>query len=93
MNQTSLPRIYLVLFATIVIWGLSWPTGKVVLDYIPPFWFAAIRLFMAALFVIALTLFLGRFRLPTRKDFPLIAAIGLFHLAAYTIFLHMRLMK
>lgn len=86
-------RIYIILVAIVLIWGLSWPVCKVALLYISPFWFASIRLIVgtAAMFFIALVT--KNLILPSTKDLPLIVSLGIFQIGFFILLLNLGLMS
>lgn len=74
------------LFAFIVLsWGLAWPVNKIGLSYMSPLWYTAIRLVVGMLTMTALVIAMKKFTLPTRKDIPLIAVIGLLQISIYIL--------
>ncbi len=74
------------LFAFIVIsWGLAWPVNKVGLAYLSPLWFTTIRLLVGTTTMMALVLAMNEFRLPSRKDIPLILIIGFLQISFYIL--------
>lgn len=73
----------LLLLALVAIWGANWPIMKVGLDYIPPFWFAAVRLALGALTLFALLAALGRLGLPPRADLPVVLSVGLLQMTGF----------
>lgn len=79
---------YLLLAAVILLWGANWPVMKVGLESITPFWFAASRALMGAACLFAVLLWQGRFRLPPRRDLPVVVSIGLFQIAVALALIH-----
>lgn len=73
----------LLLAALVLIWGANWPVMKVGLAHIQPLWFAALRLAMGTLCFLAVLVPLGRARLPTRQDLPVVVSVGLLQMAAF----------
>lgn len=74
---------YLLLGAVILLWGANWPVMKVGLTYIPPFWFAAVRMAMGAATLFAVLAATRRLALPTARDLPLLLSVGLLQMAAF----------
>ncbi|HUI16799.1 MAG TPA: DMT family transporter [Alphaproteobacteria bacterium] len=76
-------RAFLLLVLAVVCFGTVWPVSKIGLSEATPIWFAAVRaaLGMAASF--ALLAALGRLRLPSRADLPVVLSIGLLQLTAF----------
>lgn len=76
-------RIYMLVILLIIVWGLCWPINKLGLAYIPPIWFAVFRLLIGTISLFCITLFAGKFALPTRKDLPIIFVFGLLQMAVF----------
>lgn len=77
-------RAFLPLAGAVVIWGGNWPVMKLGLTHVSPLWFAAARFGSAALISFAVLALLGRLRLPTRREWPLVLGVGLLQMAAFT---------
>ena len=60
--------------ALCLIWGSTWLAIKIGLADLPPISFTALRFVIAAAVLFAISL--GRFPLPTRDDYPLLAVTG-----------------
>lgn len=76
----------LALFSFIVLsWGLAWPINKIGLTYMSPLWYTAIRLVVGMLTMTILVVAVNKFTLPSRKDIPLIAVIGLLQISIYIL--------
>ncbi|MEX2629864.1 MAG: DMT family transporter [Tistlia sp.] len=73
----------LLLLGLVVVWGANWPIMKVGLAYVPPFWFAALRLALGAATLFGLLALLGRLRLPPRADLPVLMSVALLHMAGF----------
>ncbi|WP_024511133.1 DMT family transporter [Bradyrhizobium sp. ARR65] len=82
----ALPRrVAFLLFAIVVVtWGLNWAVTKVIVHSVFPLWATAIRtaIATAALFVVQLAR--GQLIIPRRGDWPVIAAIALLHMVAFS---------
>jgi drug/metabolite transporter (DMT)-like permease len=76
-------RIYLLLIALILIWGISWPAAKMGLAYIPALWFAAARLTIATITMFIVVIALGKFIWPTKQDLKIIFTIGLLQVGLF----------
>jgi drug/metabolite transporter (DMT)-like permease len=74
-------RIYLLLFAIILVWGISWPIAKVGMDYMPPLWFAALRLIIGTVSMFFVVSVLGKFVVPDKQDLKIIFSIGFLQIA------------
>jgi drug/metabolite transporter (DMT)-like permease len=70
-----------------VLFGGTWPAGKVAVDHVPPLTVATARFVLASILLVALVrLREGRVPLPARRDLPLVLALGLTGIAAYQAF-------
>jgi drug/metabolite transporter (DMT)-like permease len=69
------------LLAIILLWGVNWPVMKVGLESITPFWFAVARLGLGAATLFAVLAWRGQLSLPTRRDLPVVASVGLLQMA------------
>lgn len=75
----------LVLFAVVIFaWGLNWPVTKVIVAEVTPLWTVAIRTGLACAVLFVLLWFSGQLVLPQPGDIPVIVAIGLFHMVAFS---------
>lgn len=82
----KIPLQIVLLFVFIVLsWGLAWPVNKIGLEYLSPLWYTAIRLLVGAITMTILVAALGEFALPTKRDIPLIAVIGLLQISFYIL--------
>lgn len=72
-------------------WGLSWPANKAGLGYIPPLWFAVLRLTLGTVTMFILVGLLRKLILPTLKDLPMILALGIFQIGFFILFLNLGL--
>lgn len=84
-------QAYLLLAAVIVLWGANWPIMKIGVNYIPPLWFASIRLLLGALCLFALIGARGLLCLPGRKDIPVLLSVGILQLGIGLALVHMAL--
>jgi drug/metabolite transporter (DMT)-like permease len=82
----SLSRLTaLMLFAVVVIcWGLNWAVTKTIVQSVFPLWATAIRSAIATVALLILLLARGQFIVPRRGDVPVICAIGLLHMVAFS---------
>jgi drug/metabolite transporter (DMT)-like permease len=81
MSRTG--QIYILLFMVILVWGLSWPVAKIGLQYMPPLWYAAGRLWIGSLTMFCVVFALKRLVLPRRQDLKIILVIGLVQLSLF----------
>lgn len=85
MNKKINLRIFLLFVFIVVSWGLAWPVNKIGLAYMSPLWYTAIRLVVGTVTMMILVIALKKFTLPERKDYPLIAIIGLLQISIYIL--------
>ncbi len=73
----------LLIACLVVVWGCNWPINKLVLNHVPPLWFACLRVGTGGLTFFLLQAFADRrIRLPARSDWVVVISIGLFQVAA-----------
>jgi drug/metabolite transporter (DMT)-like permease len=78
------PRTALVLLLfVIILWGANWPVMKVGLHFISPLRFAAARMVMGAVILFGVAAMLGELRWPSRRDWPIVLAVGAIQMAAF----------
>lgn len=78
-------RVFLVcVVLAICIWGGNWPVMKYGSQFIPPLWFAASRFMSAALLSFIIAAVLGKLRLPTRQEWPVVAGVGVLQMGLFT---------
>lgn len=68
----------------VVVWGLNWSVMKLALQAMPPLWLGETRLLTATLFIFAFFFALGKIKIPTRADMPIILSIGLLQMGLFT---------
>ncbi|QDG94663.1 EamA family transporter (plasmid) [Rhizobium sp. NIBRBAC000502774] len=68
----------------VILWGLSWPVMKLSVEHAPPLWLAVLRFSTSSICLFVFGLFRREIRLPTNRDLPIIASIGLLQMAAFT---------
>jgi len=84
MNKSPSNAWFLLIFVMIV-WGVNWPIMKVGLQFMAPLPFVAARLFIAFLACSILLLYLKRFKLPQKQDYPIVLGVGIMQFAAFTL--------
>lgn len=77
-------RKFLPLIGAVIVWGGNWPVMKYGLSHVSPLWFATVRFGSAALLSVLVLGALGRLRMPTRAEWPLVIGVGLLQMAAFT---------
>jgi drug/metabolite transporter (DMT)-like permease len=77
--------VTLSLFALVVLaWGLNWTVTKLIVADITPLWTAAIRTWIAAVGLLPVLVVTGQLIIPSRRDVPVVLAISLFHMVAFS---------
>jgi drug/metabolite transporter (DMT)-like permease len=79
----ALRRGFLMLLLVVVIWGVSWPVNKVILQTVTPLWMTALRSVIATVALVAICAATGRLRLPPRGDLPIVWSIALLHMVGF----------
>jgi drug/metabolite transporter (DMT)-like permease len=68
----------------VVSWGLNWLVTKTLVHSIPPLWTTSIRSATATVALLLLLLARGQFIIPRRGDVPVIVAIAVLHMVAFS---------
>lgn len=77
--------VTLSLFAFVVLaWGLNWTVTKFIVADITPLWATAIRTAIAAIMLLPILILTGQLIVPSRSDVPVVLAISLFHMVAFS---------
>ncbi len=85
MDHALSRRTALLLFAVVVVsWGLNWAVTKIIVHSVLPLWATAIRAGIAAVVLLVVQLARREFILPRRGDWPVIFAIALLHMVAFS---------
>ena len=85
MNHSLSRPTALMLFAVVVIcWGLNWAITKTIVQSVFPLWATSIRTAIATVALFILLLARGQFIIPRRGDVPVICAIALLHMVAFS---------
>ncbi len=79
---------YGLLAAVVCIWGINWPFMKMGLEWLPAFWFNALRLGLGAATLFVLLAALRRLRVPRRHDWPMIAVVGTIQIGLFMALVH-----
>jgi drug/metabolite transporter (DMT)-like permease len=83
-GNTSNAQIATMLLIMVLLWGLSWPAMKLLLDYVPPLWGATLRFATAAVCLFGFLAARGQLVLPKRADWPIVASVALLQMALFT---------
>ncbi len=88
LNQAKRERYLalLLMILTVILWGLSYISTKVVITQIPPISIAFFRLIIAVATLIPLAMYSGALRMIAMRDLGAVALAGLFGLVLYFIF-------
>jgi drug/metabolite transporter (DMT)-like permease len=79
-------RTALLLFAFVVVaWGLNWVVTKALVQSVSPLWSVAIRSGVATVTLFVVLLLRGQFIVPRRGDVPVIVAVAVLHMGAFSV--------
>ncbi|WP_206935333.1 EamA family transporter [Roseococcus thiosulfatophilus] len=81
-------RAFQLLLVAVVLFGGVWPITKHALSDSTPLWFGFWRAALAAVATAAVMAALGRLRLPARRDWPAVLALGSLQIGAFFAFTH-----
>ena len=86
MKSDHLPKhLALALFAVVVLaWGFNWPVTKLMVQSISPLWTVASRSLVATVVLLGLLWGQGNLVVPRRGDLPVVFAIALPHMVAFS---------
>lgn len=82
--HAAIPQV----LAAVLLFGGAWPITKAALANATPLWFAIGRAGLAMLSAAVVLLFLRRLRMPDRRDWPTVLAIGVLQLGGFFAFTH-----
>ncbi len=69
-------------------YGWLWPVMSLGVDFIPPLWFATIRVLFGALVLMTILAVRGELKIPTRADLPAILSVGICMMGLYVALVH-----
>lgn len=75
-------QIYILFAFLIFVWGLSWPIGKIGINFIPAVWYASFRLITATLAIFIIVAFMRRLVWPKKEDWAIILTLGFLQIGA-----------
>ncbi|MBV8924244.1 MAG: DMT family transporter [Bradyrhizobium sp.] len=85
MNHPLSRLTAMMLFAVVVVcWGLNWAVTKTIVQSVSPLWATAIRTAVASAALLVLLLARRQFIIPRRGDVPVVCAIALLHMVAFS---------
>lgn len=65
-------------------WGINYPVGKLLLDYMPPLWVVCLRSIVATAALFVLCLGSGRLVLPKRADMPVVLSTAILQMMVFS---------
>ena len=83
-NQVGLAFLIMGIFS----YGWLWPVMRAGVEYLPPLWFAFIRVFLGSVVLMAVLAVHGKLKLPTRSDLPAILSVGICMMGLYVSLVH-----
>lgn len=72
------------LAAVVLVWGVTWPVNKVIVQHLPPLWSVTLRSILATIVLFAITLSRGRVTPPRREDWPIVVSVTLLHMVGFS---------
>jgi drug/metabolite transporter (DMT)-like permease len=69
-------------------YGGLWPAMRLGAGYMPPIWFALVRLLIGSAFLFLVLAATGRLRRPQRADLPVIFTVGVMMMGLYVVLVH-----
>lgn len=87
-GEHHLKSPYLLFAALILAWALAWPISKIGLEFMTPFWYAAIRSAIGTVFVFGYLLATKKLHKPRQKDLPQIISIGIFQMGVFLMLIY-----
>lgn len=85
MHSTLSRKAALSLFSVVVLtWGLNWVVTKYIVQSVPPVWTTAIRSGIACVIVLVIQIVRRDLIIPRLGDVPVILAIALLHMVAFS---------
>lgn len=85
MNHSlSRPTALMLVAVVVICWGLNWAITKTIVQSVFPLWATSIRTAIATVVLLILLLARGQFIIPRRGDVPVILAIALLHMVAFS---------
>ncbi|MBI5219203.1 MAG: DMT family transporter [Bacteroidia bacterium] len=84
--KTNKPRVYFLVVLSMVIWGLSYVWVKKVYEFYTPVTTVFLRIFIATLFLLGISLALGKFQKIKKADIRIFLLLGLFDPFGFFLF-------
>ncbi len=89
--RPSMSGTVLLLILVVLIWGVTWPIMKIGIEYIPPVFFGALRMFVGATFMFVIVRACGEFLIPSRADWLMVFSVAVLQMAIPTALMHFSL--
>ena len=89
--RTNVNATLALLVIVVFVWGITWPIMKIGIDYIPPVFFGALRMFVGAAFMFCIVQAYGKLAFPDRSDWKMVFSVGLLQMAIPTALMHFSL--
>lgn len=77
-------RALILLLLVALCWGINYPVGKLLLDYMPPLWVVCLRSIVATAALLVLCLASGRLVLPKRADMPVVLSTAILQMMVFS---------
>jgi drug/metabolite transporter (DMT)-like permease len=90
-NKTS-SSVFYFLIAVILLWGINWPMNKIGIEYMPSIWHATLRIGLGSASMFLFVILLGKFKIPTKKDLPVMLTTGLLQMGLFSMLINLGLM-
>lgn len=89
--RSRMSMTVLLLVLVVIVWGVTWPIMKIGIEYIPPVFFGALRMFVGATLMFIIVRAYGQIKVPSRTDWPMVLSVGLLQMAIPTALMHFSL--
>lgn len=90
-SRSRMSMTVLLLVLVVIVWGITWPIMKIGIEYIPPVFFGALRMFVGATLMFIIVRAYGQIKVPSRADWPMVLSVGLLQMAIPTALMHFSL--
>lgn len=84
----SRPQAAFTLVILVFSWGLSWSIFKGALHYMPPLWYACLRMALGCAVLMPVLAWRGQLKRPARADAPMLFVLGVVMMAFYPALTH-----
>lgn len=90
-SRSRMSMTVLLLVLVVIVWGITWPIMKIGIEYIPPVFFGALRMFVGATLMFIIVRAYGQIKVPSRADWSMVLSVGLLQMAVPTALMHFSL--